>query len=146
SPGEIAKRTITLNVRRPGSIRLKPREHDYPNWDEKLSLDFTGNTAAVRDVQVKRNDDAITVYLAGDSTVTDQQKEPYASWGQMLPRFFKPGVAVANYAESGESIRSSLAAKRFEKIFSLLRPGDWLFIQFGHNDMKEKGPGVGAFT
>jgi lysophospholipase L1-like esterase len=53
---------------------------------------------------------------------------------------------VANYAESGESIRSSLGAHRFDKIFAVMRPGDWLFIQFGHNDMKEKGEGVGAFT
>jgi len=56
----------------------------------------------------------------------------------MLPRFFKPGVAVANYAQSGESIKSSFGAHRFEKIFSVMKKGDWLFIQFGHNDMKDK--------
>jgi len=58
----------------------------------------------------------------------------------MLPRFFRPDVAVANYAESGESIKSSLGAKRFEKVFSLIQPGDYLFVQFGHNDMKDKPP------
>ena len=57
---------------------------------------------------------------------------------QMLPRFFNAGVAVANYAESGESIRSSLGAHRFDKVFSLMKPGDYLFVQFGHNDMKDK--------
>ena len=48
--------------------------------------------------------------------MTDQPREPWNSWGQMLPRFFKPGVAVANHAESGESLRSFAAGKRLEKI------------------------------
>jgi lysophospholipase L1-like esterase len=64
----------------------------------------------------------------------------------MVPRFFKPDVAIANYAESGESLRNFIAERRLEKILGLVKPGDWLFIQFGHNDMKEKGEGVGAFT
>jgi hypothetical protein len=45
-------------------------------------------------------------------------------------------IAVANHAESGESLKSSLSAKRLEKVLSTLRAGDYLFIQFGHNDMK----------
>jgi lysophospholipase L1-like esterase len=54
----------------------------------------------------------------------------------MLTRFLKPGIAVANHAESGESLRSSLGAKRLEKVLSTMHDGDWLFIQYGHNDMK----------
>ncbi len=88
----------------------------------------------------------MTVYLAGDSTVTDQPREPWNSWGQMLPRFFGPGVAVANHAESGESLKSFIAQRRLDKILSTIKPGDYLFIQFGHNDQKERGAGVGAFT
>jgi lysophospholipase L1-like esterase len=80
--------------------------------------------------------DVPTVYLLGDSTVCDQPREPYASWGQMLPRFFGPGVAVANHAESGESLRSARAAGRLDKVLSGMRPGDYLLLQFGHNDMK----------
>jgi lysophospholipase L1-like esterase len=64
----------------------------------------------------------------------------------MLTRFFKHGIAVANHAESGESLRSSTGARRHDKVLSLIKPGDYLFIQFGHNDEKEKGEGVGAFT
>ena len=79
-----------------------------------------------------------TVFITGDSTVCDQPAEPWNSWGQMLPRFFKPEIAVANYAESGESIKSSLGANRFDKVFSLMKSGDYLFVQFGHNDMKDK--------
>jgi lysophospholipase L1-like esterase len=55
-----------------------------------------------------------------------------------VPRFFDENIAVANYAESGESVKSSLGAHRFDKVFSLIRPGDFLFVQFGHNDMKDK--------
>jgi lysophospholipase L1-like esterase len=54
----------------------------------------------------------------------------------MLTRFFTPAVAVANHAESGESLRSSLGARRLDKVLSTLKPGDYLFLQFGHNDMK----------
>jgi lysophospholipase L1-like esterase len=86
------------------------------------------------------------VFIAGDSTVTDQMNEPWAGWGQMLPRFFKPSVAVANHAESGRALRSFRSEKRLDKILEQIKPGDFLFIQFGHNDMKEKGEGVGPFT
>jgi lysophospholipase L1-like esterase len=54
----------------------------------------------------------------------------------MLPRFFGPGVAIANHAESGESLRSSRGARRFDKVLELIRPGDFLLVQYGHNDMK----------
>jgi lysophospholipase L1-like esterase len=64
----------------------------------------------------------------------------------MITRFFSPRVALANHAESGESLRSSLGAKRLDKVLSLMKPGDYLLIQYGHNDEKEKGEGVGAFT
>ncbi len=90
--------------------------------------------------------DVPTVYILGDSTVCDQPREPWNSWGQMLPRFFNAGVAVANNAESGESLRSSLHANRLAKVLIAMKSGDYLFIQYGHNDMKEKGNDIGAFT
>jgi len=58
----------------------------------------------------------------------------------MLPCFLKPGVAVANHAESGESFKSSIGGRRFGKIFGTLQSGDYLFMQFGHNDMKDRAP------
>jgi len=100
----------------------------------------------VSGLEIAKVDDAVTVYIMGDSTVTDQTKEPWNSWGQMLPRFFKAGVAIANHAESGESLKSSLNARRLDKVMSTIKPGDYLFIQLGHNDQKERGEGVGAFT
>jgi lysophospholipase L1-like esterase len=60
----------------------------------------------------------------------------------MLTRFLKSDVAVANHAESGESIASSLSARRFDKVWSEMKRGDYLFVQFGHNDMKSTQPGA----
>jgi lysophospholipase L1-like esterase len=149
--GKFEARTFTVNIRTPripggDPVRLKERERTYLHWDDKLTLEFNGKRPCVAAVEIEKVEDAVTVYLAGDSTVTDQPQEPWNSWGQMLPRFFGPGVAVANHAESGESLKSSLGARRFEKIWSSIKPGDYLFLQFGHNDMKERGEGIGAFT
>jgi lysophospholipase L1-like esterase len=151
APGKFETRRFTVNVHAPhlpggGEVRLNPRERGLLHWDDKLTLEFSDARPCVCAVEIKRNDAAVTVFLAGDSTVTDQPREPWNSWGQMLPRFLGPGVAVANYAESGESLKSFAASKRIEKVVSSIRKGDYLFIQFGHNDQKEKGPGVGAFT
>jgi lysophospholipase L1-like esterase len=117
-----------------------------PHWDDKLTFEFNGARPCVCGLEIRKLDNAVTVYLAGDSTVTDQPNEPWNSWGQMLPRFFKPGVVVANHAESGESLKSFLGGRRLDKILSTLKAGDYLFIQFGHNDQKDKSPNAGAYT
>ena len=64
----------------------------------------------------------------------------------MLPRFLAPSVVVANHASSGESLRSSLSAGRLDKVLGALQPGDYVFIQYGHNDQKQTGPGIGPFS
>ena len=86
------------------------------------------------------------MYLAGDSTVTDQRSEPWAAWGQMLPRFFVQGIAVANHAESGESLKSFIGEQRLTKILETIKSGDYLLIQFAHNDQKPGSAHVDAFT
>lgn len=149
--GEFVTKTFTVNIRTPristgGEVKLKDREIGVLHWDDKLTLEFNNRHPAVSAVEIAKAEDAITVYIVGDSTVTDQPREPWNSWGQMLPRFFRPGVAVANHAESGESLKSSLKARRLDKVLSTIKAGDYLFIQFGHNDQKEHGEGVGAFT
>jgi lysophospholipase L1-like esterase len=151
--GKFVTRTFTVNIRTPkiasgGEVKLKDREKtsEIWAWDEKLTLEFNGSRPAVCALEIKRAGNIPTIFLLGDSTVCDQPLEPYNSWGQMLTRFFNQGVAIANHAESGESLRSSLGARRLDKVLSLMKPGDYLFIQYGHNDQKEKGEGVGAFT
>ena len=142
SAGKTETRDFVVNIRIPsiagdGEVHLKPRErtNEWWDWDEKMTLEFNGSNPSLRTLQITRVR-VPTIFLSGDSTVCDQPAEPWNSWGQMLPRFFKPDIAIANHAESGETVANSLRAQRFDKIFSLMKPGDYLFLQFGHNDMK----------
>jgi lysophospholipase L1-like esterase len=150
--GKFRTETFIVNVRNPnfpgGEVKLKDREKttEWWAWDDKLTLEFNGTKPNVNAVEIERVENIPTIFLLGDSTVCDQPREPYASWGQMLTRFFKPVAAVANHAESGESLRSSLGAKRLDKVLSQMKAGDFLLIQYGHNDEKEKSVGVGALT
>ena len=58
---------------------------------------------------------------------------------------FGTDVCIANYAESGESANTFIGAKRLAKALSQIKKGDYLFMEFGHNDQKQKGPGKGAY-
>jgi len=150
SGDRLATGTFIVNVRTPAlaplpenatggtTVALKPREQGSSNWDDKLTLEFEGD-APVRSLRIERVD-VPTLYLAGDSTVTDQASAPSASWGQMLTRFLAPDLAVANHAESGETLKSFLTELRLDKLLSTLRAGDWVMIQFGHNDQKSQWP------
>jgi len=150
--GKFKTATFIVNVRNPqfpnGIVKLKDREKllEAWAWDERLTLEFNGKRPTVNGVEIDKIDSIPTMFLLGDSTVCDQPGEPYASWGQMLTAFFQTNIAIANHAESGESFRSSFGAKRLEKVLSLMKSGDYVLIQFAHNDEKEKGEGVGAFT
>lgn len=126
-------------------INLKPREVEKLNWDNKLTLEFNGEAPCVQKIAVERVE-VPTLYLCGNSTVTDQEFEPYASWGQLFTEFFDAEVAVSNYAESGETAEGFIARKRLAHVASGLKAGDYVFVEFGHNDQKNDGkPGYGAF-
>ncbi len=156
--GEVATRTFTVNVRTPhipafdskpaGEVKLKaPREttQEAWAWDRRLTLEFNGAHPALSSLEITPAPaDTPTLFILGDSTVCDQSREPYNSWGQMLPRWFKPGVALANHGESGETYRDSLARRRVDKILSVMRPGDTLLLQFGHNDQKQIAAATGG--
>ncbi|CAL9347239.1 hypothetical protein SUDANB58_00390 [Streptomyces sp. enrichment culture] len=81
-------------------------------------------------------DDGITVYLAGDSTVQsyDPYYAPQAGWGQMLDRHLSDDVVVENHAIGGRSSRTFVEQGRLDAILDKTEPGDYLFVQFGHND------------
>jgi lysophospholipase L1-like esterase len=151
-PETSRSRTFSVNVRTPKissdrEIKLR-RESDRtsPDWDGLLSLEFFPNSSEIESLSIQPTTRATTIYIAGDSTVTNQSKAPYAGWGQMLPAFFKPNIAIANHAESGRALYSFRGERRFEKILSQIQAGDYLFIQFGHNDQKDKSEGAGPFT
>ena len=150
-PGKFTKLEATVNVRVPKigdtgeEVKRKPREMNKLDWDNKLTFEFTDQRPCICALEITRTIDAVTVFLAGNSTVVDQDDEPWGSWGQMIPRFLKKGVAVSNQAESGLSLGSFLSSNRLKKVLNMAKPGDYLFIEFGHNDQKEKGPNDGAF-
>lgn len=139
----VNKRTPVINEKE--SVRIKPREKTKLNWDDKLTLEFNGPAPVVAAVSVVPDYTTPTIFLCGNSTVVDQDEEPWASWGQMIPSFFNDNVAFANFAESGECANTFMAAKRLDKALSMMKPGDYLIMEFAHNDQKQKGPGVGAY-
>ena len=128
----------------PDKVRIKPGEVGSLTWDEKLTLEFNGASPCVQSITIEPDTTATTVFLCGNSTVVDQGKEPWASWGQMFPRWFD-GLSIANYAESGLTATSFMAQNRLQKILSVIKKGDYVICEFGHNDEKEKGPGTGAW-
>lgn len=143
-PRQKVMRSFVVNVRTPDvnadeRVRLKPREIGNLDWDDKLTLEFIGQNPSVRSIEITPAQ-VPTVYIAGDSTVVDQDKEPWAAWGQILPVFFNDKIAIANEAESGETIASFVGEHRFDKIFTTIHAGDYLMMQFAHNDQK---PGRG---
>lgn len=126
-------------------VKLKEREYEYLNWDDSLTLEFNGAAPAVSRIKIERDTTATTIFLCGNSTVVDQNSEPWASWGQMIPRWFDASVAISNHAESGLTARTFLGGNRLDKILTMMRPGDYVVCEFGHNDEKEKRPGDGAW-
>jgi lysophospholipase L1-like esterase len=142
-PDASVTRSFDTNVRYPEiagephtQVKLKPRELGILDWDHKLTLEFNGDHPSVRSIDIEPIANEPVLYLAGDSTVVDQYFEPWAAWGQMLPRFFLPAIVIANHAESGETTRSFVGEHRLAKIMTTMKPGDYLFLQFAHNDMK----------
>lgn len=148
--GELKTETFTINKRNvviSGSekVKIKPNEKYKLNWDDKLTLEFNGSKPRVSYVEIEKVDNVPTVFLCGNSTVVDYDKEPYASWGQMIPRFFTDEVCFANYAESGLSANTFIGGLRLKKALTQMKKGDYVFAEFGHNDQKQKGPGKGAW-
>lgn len=81
--------------------------------------------------------DPVVIYLAGDSTMAEKTAEarPETGWGEKLSKYFDDSaVHIENHAKNGRSTRSFLAEGRWNTIVRQLRAGDYVFIQFGHND------------
>ena len=89
----------------------------------------------------------ITVYLAGDSTMAQKtaDKRPETGWGEYLQSQFDDSrVKIENHAQNGRSTKSFIAEGRWQAIVDRLKKGDYVFIEFGHNDEKLDKPGTGA--
>ena len=89
------------------------------------------------------NGQKITLRLMGDSTMADKdlsKENPERGWGQRLPSHLDTMVTVCNYAQNGRSTKSFIDRGLWDQVKKDLKPGDYLFIQFGHNDSKADDP------
>ena len=88
-----------------------------------------------------QSENKITIFLVGDSTMSDKpnpEQNPERGWGQMLPLFFDEHVIIKNFAVNGRSTKSFIDEGRWKSVLSEIKSGDYVFIQFGHNDQKIK--------
>ncbi len=150
-PGKTTKIRVNVEVRRPqigkdDFVRLREADKLYKNWDDKLNLEFTGLRPCISSIKITNANNLPVLFLAGNSTVTDQETDPWASWGQMFPNFMNDNCVVANHARSGETLLAFKAEKRFAKILSKMKKGDYLFIEFAHNDQKPGKNHLDPFT
>ena len=84
-----------------------------------------------------------TIHLMGDSTMAEKDLtggNPERGWGMMLPNFVDDSFRVVNYAQNGRSTKSFIDRGLWNKVYDALQPGDYVFIQFGHNDAKADDP------
>jgi lysophospholipase L1-like esterase len=90
-------------------------------------------------VTIRAQSSPITLHMIGDSTMANKSvipANPERGWGQMLHMYFKDSVRVENYAQNGRSSKSFIAEGCWDKVLAALKPGDFVIIQFGHNDEK----------
>jgi len=87
-----------------------------------------------------------TIYIIGDSTAANKQPKAYpeTGWGMELQSFFNSEIVVDNRALNGRSTKSFKAEKQWQPILEKLAPGDYVLIEFGHNDEKIEKPGIGT--
>lgn len=89
-----------------------------------------------------------TLYMIGDSTMANKPVIPSNSergWGQLMPLYFKESLRVENHAMNGRSAKSFVTEGRWKQVLDRLAPGDFVIVQFGHNDQKDKSPSGGPF-
>lgn len=82
-----------------------------------------------------------TIFVIGDSTAAEKSNfkdNPERGWGMVLQGFFDDKILVDNHAVNGRSSKSFINEGRWQKVLDRLKPGDYVFIQFGHNDEKPK--------
>lgn len=109
--------------------------------DGQLNLEFSGEAATISAVTITAHHEreaaeTPTAYITGDSTVQTYADAyaPQAGWGQMLGRFLDDGVVVDNHAIGGRSSKNFISQGRLDAVLRQIRPGDTLYVQFGHND------------
>jgi lysophospholipase L1-like esterase len=121
-----------------------PRGKETPFSSRGIEITLVGEGSGFMELQILRGDPQTPViYLAGDSTVTNQSADyPYApgtsygSWGQMLTPFLSDALFISNHAHSGLTTESFRSEGHYDILYQDAKPGDYVFFQFGHNDQK----------
>lgn len=136
-PKEARTFSFTINV---CDIIPRGKEIAYP--DTTLDLTLFGSQAFLTSLTVTEAE-ACTIFIAGDSTVTDQSGAYpydagccYSGWGQMLSAYLKPGIAVSNHAHSGLTTESFRSEGHYDIVKRFIKAGDYYLMQFAHNDQK----------
>jgi lysophospholipase L1-like esterase len=136
--GQMAQFSFAVNVR---AMEGQPNHAGGPGGYPGLDLFFSGPAATPPQVSAigyalaAAATTPIVVYMASDSTACDQTGGVFGGWGQMLPEFFAAPVAIANYANSGASSADFIGgADKWGAITAHWKAGDYVIIQFGHND------------
>ena len=86
---------------------------------------------------------SFTIHLMGDSTMAEKNLaggNPERGWGMVFPNFLDGSIDVVNYAQNGRSTKSFIDLGLWDKVKANLKAGDYVFIEFGHNDAKEDDP------
>jgi lysophospholipase L1-like esterase len=132
--GQALTYAFVVNVR---GMEGQPDHSGGPGGYPGLDLFFSGTNPQVTAIGYALSTAAtkpIMIYIASDSTACDQTGGAYGGWGQMLPEYFGPPVGIANDANSGASAAGYSGNAGWTDITKHWQPGDYLIIQFGHND------------
>lgn len=109
-----------------------------PNAMKRILLSLLLLGAAL---QLSAGEQPLRIFLIGDSTCATKDlknENPERGWGHLFQPLFDEGVVVENHATNGRSTKSFRSEGRWQKVYDKLEPGDYVFIQFGHNDQKIK--------
>lgn len=133
------RRTITVAV---NVTDIIPRGYSNRYTDHSIDVTLLGAGLCLHEIDIQQAD-IPTIYIAGDSTVTDQSgsypyspEQCYNGWGQDLSLYLEPSISVANHAHSGLTTESFREEGHYAIVMDTIRPGDFFFIQFAHNDQK----------
>jgi len=136
-PGETLAREMYTEV-----CGIIPRGQEKVYRDLCIEVSVTADRPYLSEIEIEPVQ-CPTLYIAGDSTVTDQSAEypyapetSYAGWGQMLPLFISKEMTVSNHSHSGLTTESFRQEGHAAIPFAHCKPGDYMLFQFGHNDQK----------
>lgn len=134
---QIYRQTILVNI-----CDIVPRGKTRIYNDKTLDIAVVADYPCISSLEI-REVSCPTIYIAGDSTVTDQSADypyspgtSYAGWGQMLTAFLSPQIGVSNHSHSGLTTESFRREGHYAVIDQYSRQKDYFFFQFGHNDQK----------